>query len=91
MYFVRRLLMMIPLLLVVSFLAFVLMRALLAHGLRFANRLHLGSWLALVLYFTVSGQFSQTALLTMAYAMFGVYFYAADLGPGRARAEASFA
>jgi O-antigen ligase len=59
--------------------AFVLCRALWVRRWAFANRLHLGAWMALVLYFGVSGQFSQTGLLTMAYAVFGIYFYAREL------------
>jgi hypothetical protein len=48
-------------------------------GWRFANPLHLGAWIALVMYFTVSGQVSQNGLLTMVYAVFGIYFYARGL------------
>ncbi len=57
----------------------VLVRALWTPRWAFASRLHLGAWTALVLYFGVSGQFSQTGLLTMAYAVFGIYFYAREL------------
>ena len=64
-------------------LAFLLVRALWVPRWEFANRLQLGSWIALVLYFTVSGQFSQTGLLTLVYAVFGLYFYAAELTPQR--------
>ena len=60
-----------------SFL-FVLCRALWVRHFAFANRLHLGTWIALVLYFGVSGQFSQTGLLTLAYAVLGIYFYACE-------------
>lgn len=59
--------------------AFVLCRALWVRRFEFANRLHLGAWIALVLYFGVSGQFSQTGLLTLVYAVFGIYFYAREL------------
>jgi O-antigen ligase len=59
--------------------AFVLVRALWVPRWEFANRLHLGTWIALVLYFAVSGQFSQSGLLTMAYAVFGIYFHAREL------------
>jgi O-antigen ligase len=59
--------------------AFVIVRALAVPRWEFANRLHLGAWIALVLYFAVSGQFSQTGLLTMVYAVFGIYFYAREL------------
>jgi O-antigen ligase len=59
--------------------AYVLVRALWVPRFRFANRLHLGAWMALVLYFGISGQFSQTGLLTLAYAVFGIYFYAREL------------
>lgn len=59
--------------------AFVLCKALWTPRWEFTNRLHLGAWIALVLYFGISGQFSQTGLLTMAYAVFGVYFYAREL------------
>ncbi len=59
--------------------AFVLLRALTVPRWEFANRVHMGAWMALVLYFAVSGQFSQTGLLTMAYAMFGIFFRAAEL------------
>jgi O-antigen ligase len=61
-----------------SFL-FVLCKALWVRRWEFSNRLHLGAWIALVLYFGVSGQVSQTGLLTMAYAVIGVYFYAREL------------
>ncbi|MEP7328929.1 MAG: O-antigen ligase family protein [Betaproteobacteria bacterium] len=59
--------------------------ALLVHALwvrrwSFANPLHLGAWMALVLYFAVSGQVSQNGLLTLAYAVFGIYFYARGMG-----------
>jgi O-antigen ligase len=59
--------------------AFVVCRALWVRRWAFTNRLHLGAWIALVLYFAVSGQFSQTGLLTMVYAVFGIYFYAREL------------
>ncbi|MCC6196237.1 MAG: O-antigen ligase family protein [Burkholderiales bacterium] len=59
--------------------AFVLCRALWVPRRKFANRLHLGAWMALVLYFVVSAQLSQSGLLTMVYAVFGIYFYARDL------------
>lgn len=45
------------------------------HG-RFVNALHAGTWCALVLYFAVSGTLSQTGLLTLVYAVFGLYWYA---------------
>jgi O-antigen ligase len=61
--------------------ALVVVRALYVPRWAFANRLHMGSWIALVLYFAASGQFSQTGLLTMVYALFGIYFYAAGLAP----------
>jgi len=61
--------------------AFVLVRALWVPRREFANRLHLGGWIALVLYFAVSGQFSQSGLLTMAYAVLGIYFYAREFMP----------
>ena len=62
----------------VAFLA-VLVRALWVPGWSFANPLHLGAWIALVLYFAISGQVSQTGLLTMVYAVFGIYFYAREI------------
>jgi O-antigen ligase len=49
---------------------------------QFANALHVGTWMALVLYFAISGQVSQTGLLTMVYAVFGIYFYARSLPAG---------
>jgi len=57
----------------------VLFLALRVPGFRFANSLHLGSWIALVLYFCISGQVSQNGLLTMAYAVLGCYLYAREL------------
>jgi len=66
--------------------AFLIARALWVPRWEFANRLQLGSWIALVLYFGVSGQFSQTGLLTLVYAVFGIYFYASELTPQRAAA-----
>jgi O-antigen ligase len=61
-----------------AFLA-VLVRALWVPRWSFANPLHLGAWIALVLYFAISGQVSQTGLLTMVYAVFGIYFYAREI------------
>ncbi len=66
------------LLFTLGFLALVV-RALWVRRWAFANPLHLGAWMALVLYFGVSGQVSQTGLLTLAYAVFGIYFYARGL------------
>lgn len=63
----------------------VLVRALWVGGWAFANPLHLGSWLALVLYFLVSGQFSQSGLLTMTYAVLGIFFYSRTLPSANAR------
>jgi O-antigen ligase len=65
---------------------FVVARALWVRRWEFGNRLKLGAWIALVLYFTVSGQFSQTGLLTMVYAVFGIYFYASELRPQKTAA-----
>jgi len=48
----------------------------------FANRTHLGAWMALVLYFVVSAQVSQNGLLTLVYAVFGIYFYAREMREG---------
>ncbi|HXX86229.1 MAG TPA: O-antigen ligase family protein [Casimicrobiaceae bacterium] len=45
----------------------------------FENSPHLGAWMALVLYFLISGQVSQSGLLTMVYAVFGIFFYARDI------------
>lgn len=44
----------------------------------FANRTHLGAWMALVLYYAISAQVSQNGLLTLVYAVFGIYFYARE-------------
>ncbi len=69
--------------------AIVLIRALWVRQWAFANSLHLGSWLALVLYFAISGQVSQSGLLTMPYAVLGIFLYARQLtadnpaAPGR--------
>jgi len=63
----------------------VLVRALWVGGWAFANPLHLGSWLALVLYFLVSGRFSQSGLLTMTYAVLGNFFYSRALPSANAR------
>ena len=49
----------------------------------FANRTHLGAWMALVLYFAVSAQVSQNGLLTLVYAVFGIYFYAREMEVAR--------
>jgi hypothetical protein len=57
-----------------------LVRALWVRRWAFANPLHLGAWMSLVLYFGISGQVSQTGLLTLVYAVFGIYFYARGLG-----------
>ncbi len=61
-----------------------LMRSLWVPRWEFANPLHLGAWMSLVLYFGISGQVSQSGLLTMAYAVFGIYFYARSLRPDAA-------
>jgi len=65
----------------------VVMRALWVPRLVFANRLHMGAWIALVLYATVSGQVSQTGLLTLVYAVTGIYFYGRSLPPPGASRE----
>jgi O-antigen ligase len=73
--------------------ALVLGRALWVRRLAFADSLHLGAWIALILYFGVSGQVSQNGLLTMTYAVLGIFFYAsgatrdtrAPRGPGNDR------
>jgi hypothetical protein len=59
--------------------ALVVVRALWVSRWRFANPLQLGAWMALVMYFAISGQVSQNGLLTMVYAVFGIYFYAREL------------
>lgn len=58
--------------------ATVVTRALWVRRFAFANPLHLGAWIALVMYFAISGMVSQTGLLTMVYAVFGIYFYARE-------------
>lgn len=60
-------------------LAAVIVRALWVPRWAFANRLHCGAWIALVLYFAISGQVSQNGLLTMVYAVFGIFLYAREL------------
>ncbi len=67
------------LLFTLGFLA-LLLRALWVPRWAFVNPLHLGAWMALVLYFGISGQVSQNGLLTLAYAVFGIYFYARGMG-----------
>lgn len=62
-------------------LAAVLVRTLYVRGFAFRNRLHFGSFVALVLYFGLSGQVSQTGLLTLAYAVVGVFLYAGQQRP----------
>ena len=71
-----------------AFLA-VLIRALWVRRWSFANPLHLGAWIALVLYYAISGQVSQTGLLTMVYAVFGIYFYAREVTEPGALREAA--
>ena len=61
------------------FAALLVVRALWVPAWSFRNSLHFGAWLALVLYFGLSGQVSQTGLLTMVYAVAGIYFRARDL------------
>lgn len=61
--------------------ALLLCRTLRVPGFVFRNRLHFGSFIALVLYFLVSGQVSQNGLLTLAYAVLGVFLYARDQRP----------
>lgn len=61
--------------------AALVVRALWVRRFRFANPAHLGAWIGLVLYFAISGQVSQTGLLTLVYAVFGIYFYAAESPP----------
>ena len=58
-----------------------LVRTLRVPGFAFRNRLHFGAFVALVLYFGLSGQVSQTGLLTLAYAVLGVFLYARDQRP----------
>ena len=71
-----------------AFLA-VVIRALWVRRWAFANPLHLGAWIALVLYYAISGQVSQTGLLTMVYAVFGIYFYSREVTePGALRSAA---
>ena len=62
-------------------LAVLLVRTLRVPGFAFRNRLHFGAFVALVLYFGLSGQVSQTGLLTLAYAVLGVFLYARDQRP----------
>lgn len=59
--------------------AAILLRALWTPRLAFRNGLHFGTWTALVLYFGLSGQVSQNGLLTLAYAVLGLYFHAREL------------
>jgi len=66
--------------------AAVIVRALWVPGFVFRNPLHLGAWMALVMYFALSGQVSQSGLLTLVYAVFGIYFYSREL-PGVAKSQ----
>jgi len=66
-------------LLFTAFAALLVVRALWVPAWSFRNSLHFGAWLALVLYFGLSGQVSQTGLLTMVYAVAGIYFRAREL------------
>jgi len=65
--------------------AIVVAWALWVPGWRFSNALHLGAWMALLLYFCISAQVSQNGLLTMVYAVFGIYLYGLRLPPNGAR------
>jgi len=56
--------------------ALLVVRALWVPGFAFRTRLHFGTFMALVLYFGLAGQVSQNGLLTLAYAILGVHFYA---------------
>jgi O-antigen ligase len=62
----------------------VLVRVLWVRRFAFANPMHLGAWIALVLYFVISGQVSQNDLLTLTYAVVGIYLYARELPDTRA-------
>jgi len=62
-------------------LAVLLVSTLRVPGFAFRNRLHFGAFVALVLYFGLSGQVSQTGLLTLAYAVLGVFLYARNQRP----------
>jgi O-antigen ligase len=57
----------------------ILIFVLIPRGFGFANPIHFGTWCALVMYFLFSGQVSQNGLLTLVYAVMGVYFYSAQL------------
>ncbi len=65
----------------------IVVRALWVPRWRFANPLQMGAWIALVLYYAISGQVSQTGLLTIVYAVFGIYFYARELPAGSGAAS----
>jgi O-antigen ligase len=59
--------------------AAILVRALWVPGWTFRNPVQFGAWIALVMYFALSGQVSQNGLLTMVYAVAGIYFRAREL------------
>ncbi len=56
--------------------ALLVVRALWVPGFAFRTRLQLGTFIALALYFGLSGQVSQNGLLTLAWAIFGVHLHA---------------
>jgi len=62
-----------------AMVALIVVRALWVPAGRFANATHFGAWMALVLYFALSGQVSQNGHLTMVYAVAGLYFRAREL------------
>lgn len=57
-------------------IALLLARALWVPGFAFRSRLHFGTFLSLALYFGLSGQVSQSGLLTLAWAILGVHLHA---------------
>jgi hypothetical protein len=62
-------------LLVLALLGFYLWPSPLAHR----NPIYWGAWSSLVLYYSLSGQFSQNILLTLVFSIWGIFIYAQEL------------
>ena len=61
------------------FIMLILFKLLSTTGAKFSTPLQLGAWCSLVLYYVISGQFSQNILVTMTFAIWGIFFYSQDL------------
>ncbi len=63
----------------VTFLCILLVFYLRSTVLISKNAILSGAWVSLILYYGISGQFSQNILLTLVFAVWGIYLYAQEL------------